>query len=131
MTWPAHHLSRTIESPPRDVIAFAGDPANLPRWAAGLSSGIRNEGGRWLAESPMGDIEVSFPGPVEAGVLDHDVALPDGTVVHNPLRVLRNDAGSEVVFTLFRRDGVTDAEFAEDVSAIEADLEALRAILEG
>ncbi|WP_413354954.1 SRPBCC family protein [Microbacterium sp. 1P06AB] len=131
MTWPAHHLSRTIESPPRDVIAFAGDPANLPRWAAGLSSGIRNEGGRWLAESPMGDIEVSFPGPVEAGVLDHDVALPDGTVVHNPLRVLRNDAGSEVVFTLFRRDGVTDAEFAEDAAAIEADLEVLRAILEG
>jgi len=113
------------------VIAFAGDPANLPRWAAGLSSGIRNEGGRWLAESPMGDIEVSFPGPVEAGVLDHDVALPDGTVVHNPLRVLRNDAGSEVVFTLFRRDGVTDVEFAEDAAAIEADLEALRAILEG
>ncbi|MDQ1126339.1 hypothetical protein SAMN05216488_2782 [Microbacterium sp. LKL04] len=131
MTWTAHHLSRTIESPPRDVIAFAGDPANLPRWAAGLSSGIRNEGGRWLAESPMGDIEVSFPGPVEAGVLDHDVALPDGTVVHNPLRVLRNDAGSEVVFTLFRRDGVTDVEFAEDAAAIEADLEALRAILEG
>ena len=131
MTWTAHHLSRTIESPPRDVIAFAGDPANLPRWAAGLSSGIRNEGGHWLAESPMGDIEVSFPGPVEAGVLDHDVALPDGTVVHNPLRVLRNDAGSEVVFTLFRRDGVTDVEFAEDAAAIEADLEALRAILEG
>lgn len=131
MTWTAHHLSRTIESPPRDVIAFAGDPANLPRWAAGLSSGIRNEGGRWLAESPMGDIEVSFPGPVEAGVLDHDVALPEGTVVHNPLRVLRNDAGSEVVFTLFRRDGVTDVEFAEDAAAIEADLEALRAILEG
>lgn len=131
MTWPAHHLSRTIERPPREVIAFAGDPANLPRWAAGLSSGIRNDGGRWLADSPLGNIEVAFVGPVEAGVLDHDVRLPDGTVVHNPLRVLRNDAGSEVVFTLFRRDGVTDAEFAEDAAAIEADLETLRAVMEG
>ena len=46
------------------------------------------------------------------------------------LRVLRNDAGSEVVFTLFRRDGVTDAEFAEDAAAIEADLETLRAVME-
>lgn len=112
------------------MIAFAGDPANLPRWAAGLSSGIRNDGGRWLADSPLGDIEVAFVGPVEAGVLDHDVRLPDGTVVHNPLRVLRNDTGSEVVFTLFRRDGVTDAEFAEDAAAIEADLETLRAVME-
>lgn len=131
MTWPAVHLTRTIDRAPRDVIAFAGDPANLPRWAAGLSTGIRNEDGRWLADSPLGDIEVAFPGPVEAGVLDHDVRLPDGTVVHNPLRVLRNDAGSEVVFTLFRRDEVTDTEFADDAAAIEADLEALRAILEG
>ncbi len=130
MTWPVLHLTRTIESPPREVIAFAGDPANLPRWAAGLSSGIRNEGGHWLADSPLGDIEVAFVGPVEAGVLDHDVTLPDGTVVHNPLRVLRNDAGSEVVFTLFRRRGVTDAEFADDAAAIEADLEMLRTILD-
>ncbi|WP_065571654.1 polyketide cyclase [Microbacterium oleivorans] len=130
MTWPVLHLTRTIESPPREVIAFAGDPANLPRWAAGLSSGIRNEGGHWLADSPLGDIEVAFVGPVEAGVLDHEVTLPDGTVVHNPLRVLRNDAGSEVVFTLFRRRGVTDAEFADDAAAIEADLEMLRTILD-
>jgi len=130
MTWPALHLCRPIRRPPSEVIAFAGDPANLPRWAAGLSTGIRHEGGRWLADSPMGDIEVAFPGPVEAGILDHDVTLPDGTVVHNPMRVLRNDDGSEVVFTLYRRDGVTDAEFAEDAAAIEADLESLRTILE-
>ena len=64
-----------------------------------------------------GDIEVSFPGPVEAGVLDHDVALPDGTVVHNPLRVLRNDAGSEVVFTLYRRLEMTAEEFDADAAA--------------
>jgi len=131
MTWPARHLSRSIARPPREVIAFAGDAANLPTWAAGLSSGIRNEGGRWLAESPMGDIEVAFVGPVEAGVLDHDVTLPDGTVVHNPLRVLRNDAGSEVVFTLYRRDGVTESEFEADAAAIDADLVSLRAVMEG
>ncbi|MFI8633410.1 SRPBCC family protein [Microbacterium sp. NPDC077663] len=130
MTWPVLHISRSIRCAPSDVIAFAADPANLPRWAAGLSTGIRLEGGRWLADSPMGDIEVAFVGPVTAGVLDHDVTLPDGTVVHNPMRVLRNDVGSEVVFTLYRRDGVSDAEFAEDAAAIETDLESLRAILE-
>lgn len=130
MTWPALHISRSIRRSPGEVVAFAGDPAQLPRWAAGLSSGIRLVDGRWLAESPMGDIEVAFVGPVAAGVLDHDVTLPGGVVVHNPLRVLRNDEGSEVVFTLYRRDGVGDAEFADDAAAIEADLESLRAIME-
>lgn len=130
MTWPARHLSQTIQADAAAVAAFAGDPRNLPRWAAGLSSGIRRDGERWVTDSPMGLVEVAFVGPVEAGVLDHDVTLPDGTVVHNPLRVLRNDDGSEVVFTLYQRPGMTDAELAADAELIRADLAALRGILE-
>jgi hypothetical protein len=130
MTWPAAHLTISVSRDPREVSAFAGDPANLPQWASGLSSGIRHERGRWLADSPMGDVEVVFVGPVAAGVLDHDVTLPDGTVAHNPLRVLRNDRGSEVVFTLYRREGVTEAEYAADAAAIESDLRSLRDLLE-
>lgn len=131
MTWQARHLSRSIEADPAAVIAVAGDYAQLPRWAAGLSAGIRHQDdGRWVTDSPMGLVEVRFVGPRENGVLDHDVTLPDGTVVHNPLRVLRNDAGSEVVFTLFRRDGMDDAEFAADAALIEADLERLAGLVE-
>jgi hypothetical protein len=129
MTWPARHISRPIARDPQEVAAFAGDPANLPQWAAGLSTGIRNEGGRWLADSPMGAVEVAFTGPVEYGILDHDVTLPDGTRFHNPLRVLSNDGGSEVVFTLYRLPGVTDDEYEADAARIVADLEELDAIL--
>ena len=78
----------------------------------------------------MGPVEVAFAGPVENGILDHDVSMPDGTVVHNPLRVLRNGDGSEVVFTLYHRDGVTDAELTRDAEMVRADLERLRGILE-
>jgi len=130
MTWNALHISQTVARDPAEVAAFAGDPENLPRWAGGLSAGIRREGERWVTDSPMGTVEVAFTGPVALGILDHDVTLPDGTVVHNPLRVLRNDEGSEVVFTLYRLPGVTDEAFERDAATVREDLARLRDLLE-
>src|SRR5512139_1010493 len=100
-SWPVRHVSVSIERPPQDVYAFASDPANLPRWAAGLSRGIEEVDGEWVADSPMGKVKVRFVPRNAFGVLDHDVVLPTGESVHNPMRVLPNGAGSEVVFTLF------------------------------
>ncbi len=130
MTWESQHLSIAIEREPQDVAAFVGNPENLPLWAAGLSSSVRRDGGRWVADSPMGIVEIAFTGTVESGILDHEVALPDGTVIHNPLRVLRNDEGSEVVFTLYRRAGVTPDAFEQDAALIREDLLRLRGLLE-
>lgn len=130
MVWAAKHVTVSISAAPASVAAFAGDPRNLPHWAGGLSSGIRQDAGRWVTDSPMGTVEVAFTGPVEEGVLDHDVTLPDGEVVHNPLRVLRNDQGSEVVFTIYQRPGMSDAAFAEDEAMVRSDLERLRELLE-
>ncbi|NHU86069.1 SRPBCC family protein [Kocuria sp. JC486] len=131
MTWPAVHISQSINAAPHVVANFAGDPANLPQWAAGLSNGIRHEDGRWLTDSPMGAVEVRFVGPVEHGILDHDVVLPGGSVTHNPLRVLRNDTGSEVVFTLFRGPQGTADDFEGDAAAVKADLSRLKGLLDG
>lgn len=78
----------------------------------------------------MGRVSVEFVGALKHGILDHDVTLPDGSVVHNPLRVLRNEEGSEVVFTLYRLPGVTDEEFERDAGMIVTDLEQLRSLLE-
>jgi hypothetical protein len=128
--WPVQHVSVSIDRSPAEVVAYAGDPANLPAWAAGLAAGIRPAGEAWIADSPMGEVAVRFVPENELGVLDHDVTLPDGTTVHNPLRVLPNGAGSEVVFTAFQRDGMDDAAFAADRAAILADLRRLREILE-
>ena len=130
MTWKTVHVSQTSSASPSTVCAFAGDPANLPLWAAGLSAGIRRVSDRWVADSPMGQVEVAFTGPIDLGILDHDVTLPDGTVVHNPVRVLRNDVGAEIVFTAYQRDGMTDAEFESDVATVRADLARLRDLLE-
>lgn len=130
MTYEALHISQPVDRPAAEVAAFAGDPRNLPRWAAGLSAGIREDDGRWVTDSPMGTVEVRFTGPAEHGILDHDVVLPDGAVVHNPLRVLRNGDGSEVVFTLYRLPGVDDADFEQDAATVRGDLARLRGVLE-
>lgn len=130
MTFVARHISIGISCPPARAANFAGNPKNLPRWAAGLSSGIRLENERWITDSPMGAVEVRFVGPVDHGILDHDVIFPDGTRVHNPLRVLVNGDGSEVVFTLYRLPGVSDADFEKDASLVREDLERLRKVLE-
>jgi hypothetical protein len=127
----ARHVGVTIRRSPADVHAFAADPRNLPRWAKGLSGSIREAGGEWIAESPMGTVRIRFAPRNDLGVLDHDVTLASGESFHNPMRVLANGEGSEVVFTLYRRPGVTDEAFAADERAIAADLATLRWLLEG
>lgn len=128
--WRARHVSESIDRPPSVVMAIARDPLSLPEWAAGLADGIRREGDAWIATSPMGDVRVEFRTDLERGILDHDVTMPDGTVVTNAMRVLPNDGGSEVVFTLFQRDGMTDDEFEADAAAVAADLRSLRELCE-
>jgi uncharacterized protein YndB with AHSA1/START domain len=130
-TMPALHVSVTIERPPAEVYAFVVDPANLPRWAAGLGGAIAEVAGEWVADSPMGKVTVRFAPANDLGVLDHDVTLlATGETFHNPMRVVANGSGSEIVFTLFRREGTTDEEFSVDRAAIARDLAALQRLLE-
>jgi uncharacterized protein YndB with AHSA1/START domain len=126
------HVSVTIARPPAEVYAFASDPRNLPRWAAGLArSEVRQDGAEWIADAPFGAVRVRFVEPNELGVLDHDVTLASGVTVHNPMRVLPNGEGSEFVFTVIRRPGVSEEEFARDTAAVEQDLRSLKDLLEG
>jgi len=131
MPTESRHLTVLIDRPAAAVYAYAREPTHLPVWAAGLAAGIRLERGEWVADSPMGRVLVRFVPVNEYGVLDHDVVLPDGTTVLNPVRVLPAGAGSEVVFTLRRQPGMTDEQFAADGDAITADLATLKRVLEG
>jgi Polyketide cyclase / dehydrase and lipid transport len=126
----SRHLTVSIDRPAPAVYAYVRDPAHLPTWAAGLAAGIRRERGEWVADSPMGRVLVRFVPVNEYGVLDHEVVLPDGTSVTNPLRVLADGDGAEVVFTARRRPAMSDAEWAADVAAVSADLQSLKRALE-
>lgn len=127
----SRHLSRVVKASPETVYGFASDPRNLPRWAAGLAeSEVRHDGDILRVASPMGEVTVRFVPHNELGVLDHDVTLPSGTVVHNPLRVVPHPEGAEVVFTV-RQIELTDDEFERDCRAVAADLERLAQAVEG
>jgi hypothetical protein len=114
------------------VYQFAVQPENLPRWAVGLGKSFRPQSdGSGIAEGgPVGSATVRFVQENQLGVLDHDVTVPTGETIHNPIRVIPNGRGSEVVFTLFRRPGVSGAQFAQDANAVEKDLRTLKQLLE-
>ena len=131
----SRHVSVWIEAPPDAVYAFAADPHEMYRWAAGLAAGrLRQTPEGWTVDSPMGKVTVEFTPANPHGVLDHVVRLPSGESVYNPMRVLPGGVGEprcEVVFTVRQRPGVADEEFEADVAAVRADLETLRGLLEG
>jgi hypothetical protein len=122
----SRHISTAIDRSAADVYAYAADPANLPAWAAGVGRSIAKVGGRWVADSPMGPVVIAFVGRNELGVLDHDVTLSSGETVYNPMRVIADGTGCEVVFTLRRRPGVTDQDFERDAEAVASDLATLK-----
>jgi pimeloyl-ACP methyl ester carboxylesterase/GAF domain-containing protein len=125
------HVSVSIARPPAEVYEFASDPRNLPRWAAGLArSEVRRDGDEWIADAPFGRVRVRFAQRNSFGVMDHDVTLESGVTIHNPMRVVPHGDGSELVFTLIRRPGMSDGKFAEDKAAVEHDLKALKDLLE-
>ncbi|RFA10927.1 polyketide cyclase [Subtercola boreus] len=131
MAVETRHLSIGIQRPAGEVYAFVREPSNLPQWASGLSAGIRQVDGRWVADSPMGEVEVRFAPPNDFGVVDHLVTLPGGETFDNPMRVLAVGSAAEVVFTLLRMPGVTDADFERDAATILSDLAVLKRVLEG
>ena len=79
----------------------------------------------------MGRVRVSFVEPNDFGVLDHDVTLPSGETVANPVRVLPNQDGCDVVFTVRRRAGMSAGDFDRDSGTVARDLATLRELVEG
>ncbi|MFE9726973.1 SRPBCC family protein [Streptomyces sp. NPDC005794] len=126
----SRHLGIRIDRPAGEVYAYTSDPSHLPEWAAGLGRSIEEIDGRWIADSPMGRVVVAFAPRNDFGVLDHDVTLPSGETVHNPVRVIADGPGCEVVFTLRRRQGVSTEEFERDAAAVSADLATLKRLAE-
>jgi len=113
------------------VYEYAVDPANLPEWAPGLGSAVENVEGQWFVETPMGRVGFAFVEHNAYGVLDHEVTLPSGEVIYNPMRVVGDGDGCEAVFTLRRSPGMSDEEFARDAEAVAGDLARLKTIVEG
>lgn len=106
-------ISVSIARPPREVYEFVRAPANLPRWASGISTGAKV---RFAERNPF-------------GVLDHWVSVA-GAEVYVPVRVVANGEGSELTLTVFRETGMSEQAFAADAATVRRDLGALKRLLE-
>jgi hypothetical protein len=126
----SRHISKWIDRPADEVYDYAFDPANLPHWAPGLGSAVEKVDERWFVETSMGRVGFAFAPRNDYGILDHDVTLPSGEIVYNPMRVIRAGSVCEVVFTLRRLPNMTDEDFARDAEAVAADLARLKELLE-
>lgn len=131
MTAESRHVSVHIDRPTDEVYVFAAGPANLPQWAPGLCTSVEQVNEQWIAETGMGPVGLAFAPTNPFGVLDHDVTLPSGETIHNPMRVVIDGTGCEVVFSLRRQPGMSDDDFDRDAGAVLADLERLKRLLEG
>jgi len=123
-------LHETIDKPFDAAYAFAHEPENFPRWAAGLSKSLHRTDDGWVADTPAGEAKLRFTDRNPYGVLDHRVQVAGKPEVYIPLRMIANGSGTEVELVLFRQPEMSDADFARDAEAIEKDLASLKKLLE-
>lgn len=124
-------LSVSIGCRSEQVYAYVSNPENMPAWATAFVRSVRRVGSDWIVETADGPLGIRFVPRNEFGVLDHAVRLASGTEIINPMRVVPNGAGSEVLFTLFQLPGMSDDQFAADAGMVERDLRTLKSVLEG
>jgi hypothetical protein len=124
------HVSISIARGAAEAYAFLAAPESFLKWASGLAASMKKVGGEWRVQNPEGPAKVRFSELNTYGVLDHWVKLATGEEVHIPLRLLPNGEGCELVLTVFRRPGKSDAEFAADAEWVMRDLRAAKALLE-
>ena len=130
-TYEFRTIPVSIDRDWREVYDFASIPENFPRWAAGLGRRFEKSGEEWTAEDPDGrPIRIRFARPNQFGVIDH-IVFAGGRESSNAMRVVPNGTGAEVMFTLLRTPDMTKEAFAADAAAVERDLNALKALLEG
>ena len=123
-------ISVFVAAPATRVYEFAANPANLPRWVPSFCKSVELVGKEWVVQSPEGRVVFTFVPPNDLGVLDHTVTLPSGQKFTSRMRVIPNGEGSEVLFTLFQQEGMTDQQFQDDAALVLSDLQTLRRILE-
>lgn len=129
-TLQVKHISISILCNPIKVYQFASNPTNLCLWATGLSSSVQKVGNDWIAQSPLGKIKIKFAKANPFGILDHHVILESGNIFLNPMRVIPNQEGSEVIFSLFRQPEMSEEQFKQDADWVTKDLLKLKSILE-
>lgn len=126
----------TIDAPFDTVVSDLADPLTHPEWATEFFAGpVRSAGnGEYTVAVPRmgGDVRMTLDTDGAAGRIDLFLA-PLGASFGPPLpiRVVPNGDGVDVLFTLARFPGQSDADWAEGLASMKRELDHLKARHEG
>lgn len=125
-------VSMEIAVPPEMVYRCVRDPQQLPLWAAGICKSVTVVDGVWHVDTgtEIGTVLLAFCEDNRFGVLDHTVTLSSGQSQRVPMRVIANGEGSELIFTVFQTEGMSDEAFIKDIQAVTRDLKTIKTLLE-
>jgi hypothetical protein len=119
-----------INRPFQSVYDFLAIPENWNQWATGLGKSIKHTKDGWVAGTQNGPIKVRFTPPNNFGVVDHYVVRSSGAEIYVPMRLITNNTGCELQFTLFREPNMSDETYASDAGWVQKDLNTLKSLLE-
>ncbi len=127
-------LSVSINCKPKTIYEFVLNLENFPIWAKMACRSIKLLDGEWIAETPQGQAKVRIVERNDLGILDHYVRLLSSPNIDEevfvPMRIVQNGDGSEVVFTVYQLEGMSEEKYAEDLRMVEQDLQNLKSIIE-
>lgn len=127
---PSQTISMTIPRNWIDLYETIWKPDYFPKWASGLSqSTLVQEGNYWKATGTDENVKIRFTDHNPFGVMDHYVDSGYGKEVYVPMRVVENEAGAEVLITVFRQPLMSDEKFSQDLEWMKRDLQALHTLL--
>jgi RNA recognition motif-containing protein len=121
-------LTASLPQDAQTLFAWIADPENLPKWHTSFCRSLRKENGSLIAESPRGPVPVRFIRDDRTLVLDLLAEVAEGIELTNAIRILSNGEGSEIVWTLVKADGLSEAVFHEQVRWAGSALQNLRKV---
>lgn len=120
-------VGTSIGAAPDIVLSFVADPRNLPRWAPTFAQHVRRDGDHWLVESNGGQVLLHVRVSFGLGTVDFLAAdAPRDRPVGAYSRVVRNNGGSEYLFTRFLAPELSDEEFARERTVLLRELAIVR-----
>lgn len=128
----AKTIGISIKRPAEVVYEFLLEPTNFTKWAFAHGAAMTHLGGQdWAVETTVGPRTIRFAKRNDFMVLDHFILRHEGDTPHPiGMRIIPNGEGAELVYIYFQRADVSEAEWNSTFEWVNADLLALKSLLE-
>lgn len=119
-------ISVSINAVPEKIWEFVADINNWPLFSDFASNIEKVQDGEWIFHTSQGDVRVIEKFNRELLLLDTICIVSSGDEQFIPYRVVPNGEGSEIIMTNQQTDGVTDEEYAEQLTWMREELENIK-----